>query len=103
MLNVIMQSAVTPLSSASFNARLLALPTNIRLGWKGTSTLAYYKRLQICFQIYMGHEICEDMFPFSWTPFSSSHYEKLTMSLWGMGLWIFIAFILFKKKLFLSV
>ena len=51
----------------------------------------------------MGHEICEDMFPFSWIPYTSSHYEKLTMNLWGMALWVIIAFVLFKKKIFLSV
>jgi hypothetical protein len=35
------------LSGASHNGRLLASPTNVRLGWKGlprSNTLAYYKK-----------------------------------------------------------
>jgi hypothetical protein len=38
------------LSGAPHEGRLLALPANIRLGWKGLpgiNTLAYYKNLQI--------------------------------------------------------
>jgi hypothetical protein len=38
------------LSGASLNGRPLALPTNIRLGWRGlprTNTLAYYENPQI--------------------------------------------------------
>jgi hypothetical protein len=41
---------VKHLSVATLWGRLLASPTNIRLGWKGmpgTNTLAYYKNLQI--------------------------------------------------------
>jgi hypothetical protein len=39
---------VKKLSGAALWGRLLALPTNIRLGWKGlpgTNTLAYFKNL----------------------------------------------------------
>jgi heparan-alpha-glucosaminide N-acetyltransferase len=61
------------------------------------------KNENIVFQVYMGHEICADMFPFSWTAYTFSHYEKLTMNLWGMSLWVFIAFILYKKRIFLAI
>jgi hypothetical protein len=39
-----------PLSGTPLYGRLLASPTNIRLGWKslpGTNTLAYYENLYI--------------------------------------------------------
>jgi hypothetical protein len=39
---------VTNLSGAPLKGRLLASPTNIRLGWKGmpgTSTLTYYENM----------------------------------------------------------
>jgi hypothetical protein len=41
-----------PFRYSTNRARLLALPTNIRLGWKsfpGTNTLAYYKNSYIMY------------------------------------------------------
>jgi hypothetical protein len=41
---------MVPIAIIRSLGRLLALPTNIRLGWKdfpGTDTLAYYEHLQI--------------------------------------------------------
>jgi len=55
------------------------------------------------FQVYLGHEICHGVIPFGWNPISSSHYELLTMNLWGTYLWLFIAFQLYKRKIFFSV
>ena len=53
--------------------------------------------------LYMGHEICEDFFPFSWIPYTQTHAELLFMNLWGMSIWILIAYILYKKGMFLSI
>jgi len=53
--------------------------------------------------LYMGHEICHDFFPFSWKPYTNSHAELLGMNLWGTALWVLIAFVLFKKRIFLAL
>lgn len=53
--------------------------------------------------LYMGHEICEEFFPFSWQPFTQTHAELLAMNLWGTSIWLFVAYHLFKRKLFFSV
>lgn len=65
--------------------------------------LLYLLKAYFYSQVYLGHEICHGMIPFGWTPISSSHYELLTMNLWGAYLWVFIAFQLFKRKIFFSV
>ncbi len=44
------RTQVKHLSDAPLKGRLLALPTNIRLGWKGlpgTNILAYYEKSQL--------------------------------------------------------
>ena len=53
--------------------------------------------------LYVGHEICEDFFPFSWEPYSQTHAELLFMNLWGMSLWVLVAFFLHEKKIFVSI
>jgi len=53
--------------------------------------------------LYVGHEICEEFFPFSWQPYSQSHAELLFMNLWGMSLWVLVAFFLHQKKIFVSI
>ena len=61
--------------------------------------------------VYMGHEILADYFPFSWSWKSpgtklgeySSHWTATTSNLCGACIWLIIAFILFKKKMFIRV
>ena len=53
--------------------------------------------------LYIGHEICEDLFPFSWRLFTTTHTELLIMDIWGTGLWVLIGYILFKKRIFLAL
>jgi len=53
--------------------------------------------------MYMGHEICSGMFPWSWKPLGNSHAELLAMSMWGCGLWVFTSYVLYKKRLFLAL
>merc|ERR1712106_244607 len=53
--------------------------------------------------LYMGHEICSGMFPWSWKPLGNSHAELLTMNLWGCGLWVLTSYVLYRKKMFLAL
>lgn len=53
--------------------------------------------------LYVGHEICEEFFPFSWQPYTQTHAELLIMNVWGMSLWIFISYFLFRRQVFLSI
>ena len=43
-------------------------------------------------------------FPFrGFLPYTQTHAELLFMNLWGMSIWILIAYILYKKGMFLSI
>lgn len=53
--------------------------------------------------LYMGHEICSGMFPWSWKPLGNSHAELLAMNMWGCGLWVLTSYVLYKKKMFLAL
>lgn len=53
--------------------------------------------------LYVGHEVCEEFFPFSWVPFTQSHAELLAMNLWGTSLWIIVAYVLYRKQIFLAI
>jgi len=53
--------------------------------------------------LYMGHEICSGMFPWSWKPLGNSHAELLAMNMWGCSLWIVTSYVLYQKKMFLAL
>jgi heparan-alpha-glucosaminide N-acetyltransferase len=61
--------------------------------------------------VYMGHEILEEYFPFSWSwkaPHTrvgeySTHWTMTASNLIGACWWLVIAFVLFKKKIFIRV
>lgn len=53
--------------------------------------------------LYVGHEIGDGLFPFSWKPVGNFHSDYLVMNLWGMSLWIVIAYVCHRKKLYFSV
>ena len=53
--------------------------------------------------IYVGHEILEGYFPFSWKPVQSNHGAHLVMNLWGASLWTLIAFFMHYKKFYVSI
>lgn len=44
--------------------------------------------------LYVGHELCEGYFPFSWKSFSITHTEILLMNIWAVSIWIMLSFIL---------
>lgn len=53
--------------------------------------------------LYIGHEVTKNLFPWSWQPYYRSHEEYLAMNLWGTTLWMLIAFVLYKKNVFVTV
>nr|CAD7462692.1 unnamed protein product [Timema tahoe] len=53
--------------------------------------------------LYVGHELTHGVFPWGWQPYYHTHTEHLLMALWGSCLWVFIAFVLFKRNIFLTI
>lgn len=61
--------------------------------------------------VYMGHEILQEFFPFSWSwrqPGTcageyTDHWTKMTSDLAGAAIWLLIAYVLFRKKIFIRV
>nr|CAD7418218.1 unnamed protein product [Timema cristinae] len=53
--------------------------------------------------LYVGHELTHGVFPWGWQPYYHTHMEYLLMALWGSCLWVFIAFVLFKRNIFLTI
>ncbi|XP_067278614.1 heparan-alpha-glucosaminide N-acetyltransferase isoform X3 [Pseudorasbora parva] len=54
--------------------------------------------------VYVGHSLLGFYFPFSWEMrFQDSHWEKLFQNMWGTALWVFIAYLLYRKKFFLKI
>merc|ERR1711934_371525 len=53
--------------------------------------------------LYLGHEICSGMFPWSWRPYTQSHAELLAMNMWGCSLWVFASYLLYRRRVFLAL
>ncbi|XP_077293815.1 heparan-alpha-glucosaminide N-acetyltransferase [Arctopsyche grandis] len=54
--------------------------------------------------MYIGHSICWSIFPFHWSiPDMETHFINLIESTWGTILWILVAFVLVKKKIFFTI
>lgn len=87
-------------SFAFFFLSLLYLTIDARKWWSGSPFL--YAGMNSIL-LYVGHELAKGKFPWSWQPYYHTHAELLAMDLWGTCLWLLIAFILYKKDIFLSV
>ncbi|XP_066535965.1 heparan-alpha-glucosaminide N-acetyltransferase [Hoplias malabaricus] len=71
-------------------------------GWWGGQPFIYPGMNSIF--VYVGHSLLGFYFPFSWEMrFQDSHWEKLFQSLWGTAIWIFIAYLLYRKQFFLKI
>ncbi|KAL6487083.1 hypothetical protein MHYP_G00037090 [Metynnis hypsauchen] len=71
-------------------------------GWWGGQPFIYPGMNSIF--VYVGHSLLGFYFPFSWEMrFQDSHWEQLFQSLWGTALWIFIAYLLYRKHFFLKI
>ncbi|PSN54633.1 Heparan-alpha-glucosaminide N-acetyltransferase [Blattella germanica] len=53
--------------------------------------------------MYIGHEITRSMMPWSWKPINQSHEEFLAMNLWGTTLWMLIAYVMYERKVFITL
>ncbi|KAG0726623.1 Heparan-alpha-glucosaminide N-acetyltransferase [Chionoecetes opilio] len=69
--------------------------------WWGGNPLRYAGMNSIA--LYVGHEICGGLVPFSWQPVGQHHANHLIMNLWATSLWVVIAYVLHRKKLYFSV
>ncbi|XP_057704672.1 heparan-alpha-glucosaminide N-acetyltransferase [Corythoichthys intestinalis] len=72
------------------------------MGWWGGQPFVYPGMNSIL--VYVGHSMLGFYFPFSWEMrFQQSHWEWLFQSLWGTALWVMIAYLLYRKKIFLKI
>ncbi|KAI7811150.1 heparan-alpha-glucosaminide N-acetyltransferase isoform X1 [Triplophysa rosa] len=54
--------------------------------------------------VYVGHEVFEEYFPFRWKMSNNqSHAEHLTQNLLATSIWVFIAYLLYRKKIFWKI
>lgn len=87
-------------SMAFFLQSVLYFVVDAKRWWSG-SPLHYAGMNSVV--IYIGHEVTKQMFPWSWQPYYHTHEEYLAMNLWGTTLWMLIAFVLYKKGVFITV
>jgi heparan-alpha-glucosaminide N-acetyltransferase len=54
--------------------------------------------------LYLGHQTAWQMLPFNFSHGSmNTHWIRLIESLWGVSAWLIVAFVLYKKKVFVTV
>lgn len=54
--------------------------------------------------VFVGHEVFKEYFPFRWRMINNqSHAEHLTQNLVATSCWVFISYVLYKKKLFWKI
>ncbi|XP_006860045.1 PREDICTED: heparan-alpha-glucosaminide N-acetyltransferase [Chrysochloris asiatica] len=95
-------SYVTTLSSFAFFILLILYPiVDVRGLWTGTPF--FYPGMNSIL-VYVGHEVFKNYFPFQWKlADNQSHKEHLIQNIVATALWVFIAYILYKKKVFLKI
>lgn len=95
-------SYVTTLSSFAFFILLVLYPTvDVKGLWTGTPF--FYPGMNSLL-VYVGHEVFESYFPFQWKlGDDQSHREHLTQNIVATALWVLIAYILYKKKIFWKI
>ncbi|XP_062935888.1 heparan-alpha-glucosaminide N-acetyltransferase isoform X2 [Cynocephalus volans] len=95
-------SYVTTLSSFAFLLMLILYPiVDVRGLWTGTPF--FYPGMNSIL-VYVGHEVFQNYFPFQWKlEDNQSHKEHLTQNIVATALWVLIAYILYKKKIFLKI
>ncbi|KAL4710302.1 hypothetical protein ACJJTC_011118 [Scirpophaga incertulas] len=54
--------------------------------------------------LYIGHSVCAHLFPFHWRiPYMRTHTIRLLEAAWGTALWVIVAHIMAKKKIFITL
>ncbi|XP_069872143.1 heparan-alpha-glucosaminide N-acetyltransferase isoform X1 [Dipodomys merriami] len=95
-------SYITTLSSFAFFILLVLYPVvDVRGLWTG-APFVYPGMNSIL--VYVGHEVFANYFPFRWKlEDKESHKEHLTQNIVATALWVLIAYILYKKKIFWKI
>ena len=54
--------------------------------------------------LYLGHGVAWQLFPFHyiWGPMDT-HWAKLPEALWGSGVWLVVAYVMYRNKVFITV
>nr|XP_020662825.1 heparan-alpha-glucosaminide N-acetyltransferase isoform X2 [Pogona vitticeps] len=95
-------SYVTTLSSFAFLLLLsIYYLVDVKKMWSGSP---FFFPGMNSILIYVGHEIFEDYFPFKWRMVNpQSHTEHLAQNLIATSLWVFIAYVLYRKRIFWKI
>jgi heparan-alpha-glucosaminide N-acetyltransferase len=95
-------SYVTTLSSFAFLILLVLYPVvDVKRLWTGAPF--FYPGMNSIL-VYVGHEVFENYFPFQWKlEDNQSHKEHLTQNIVATALWVLIAYILYRKKIFWKI
>ncbi|XP_072860103.1 heparan-alpha-glucosaminide N-acetyltransferase [Pogona vitticeps] len=95
-------SYVTTLSSFAFLLLLsIYYVVDVKKMWSGSP---FFFPGMNSILIYVGHEIFEDYFPFKWRMVNpQSHTEHLAQNLIATSLWVFIAYVLYRKRIFWKI
>uniref|UniRef100_A0A2K6GMS5 Heparan-alpha-glucosaminide N-acetyltransferase n=1 Tax=Propithecus coquereli TaxID=379532 RepID=A0A2K6GMS5_PROCO len=95
-------SYVTTLGSFAFFILLVLYPVvDVRGLWTGAPF--FYPGMNSIL-VYVGHEVFENYFPFQWKlEDNQSHKEHLTQNIVATAVWVLIAYILYRKKIFWKI
>ncbi|XP_078391348.1 heparan-alpha-glucosaminide N-acetyltransferase isoform X3 [Cetorhinus maximus] len=95
-------SYVTTLSSFAYVLLLLIyFMVDVKKYWTGAPF--FYPGMNSIL-LYAGHEVFEHYFPFRWKMLNDrSHGEHLTQNLLATTIWVFISYILYRKKIFWKI
>ncbi|TKS68112.1 Heparan-alpha-glucosaminide N-acetyltransferase [Collichthys lucidus] len=95
-------SYVTTLACFAYVLLVLVYYTvDVKRWWSGAPF--YYPGMNSIL-VYVGHEVFEEYFPFRWRMANSqSHAEHLTQNLVATSCWVFISYVLYKKKIFWKI
>uniref|UniRef100_A0A8C1GD23 Heparan-alpha-glucosaminide N-acetyltransferase-like n=1 Tax=Cyprinus carpio TaxID=7962 RepID=A0A8C1GD23_CYPCA len=95
-------SYVTTLSCFAFVALVVFYYlVDVKKWWSGAPF--YYPGMNSIL-VYVGHEVFEEYFPFRWKMANSqSHAEHLAQNLVATSIWVIIAYLLYRKKIFWKI
>nr|XP_046268728.1 heparan-alpha-glucosaminide N-acetyltransferase isoform X2 [Scatophagus argus] len=80
---------------------LIYYTVDVKKWWSGAPF--YYPGMNSIL-VYVGHEVFEEYFPFRWQMANSqSHAEHLTQNLVATSCWVFISYVLYRKKIFWKI
>lgn len=95
-------SYVTTLACFAYVLLVLVYFTvDVKKWWSGAPF--YYPGMNSIL-VYVGHEVFEEYFPFRWRMVNSqSHAEHLTQNLVATSCWVFISYMLYRRKIFWKI